>query len=317
MPDVSAIYFVEPKQDNIDRIAKVGRGRGTAAPLGGTVPHARPAHCPGWYTWPPWALQDLAANLYESYYINFLAPVPGALLNQLAAASVQADVVDRVAKVMPHPKGRSVWAQPTLMCPGARATAVHSDTRQVYDQYLNFISLEPRLFSLRQPEAFVTLNSVSSVESEVTQTTEAIASGLLSVLVTLGEHAGLAGSPRAAPAGTVRSDGAPARPVPWRAQGSPPGDVPIIRAPRGNAAGMVAEKLEQSLRNHLSNSRGNLFPDTAGVIGYQRPGAPSARSCPRKTHARGRVLVGPNLDDRRSPPQMGTLAPGHASAHSS
>ena len=43
--------------------------------------------------------QDLAANLYESYYINFLAPVPGALLNHLAAASVQADAVVRVSKV--------------------------------------------------------------------------------------------------------------------------------------------------------------------------------------------------------------------------
>jgi len=56
----------------------------------------------------------------------------------------------------------------------------------VYDQYLNFVSLEPGLFSLRLPEAFLTLNSRASLESEVTQAADSIASGLLSVLVTLG-----------------------------------------------------------------------------------------------------------------------------------
>jgi len=43
--------------------------------------------------------QDLAANLYDSYYINFLSPVPGALLNQLAAASIQTEAVTKIAKV--------------------------------------------------------------------------------------------------------------------------------------------------------------------------------------------------------------------------
>ena len=58
----------------------------------------------------------------------------------------------------------------------------------MYDQYLNFISLEPRLFSLRLPEAFLTLNSPSSHEADVAQMTDAIATGLLSVLATLGAH---------------------------------------------------------------------------------------------------------------------------------
>jgi len=63
--------------------------------------------------------------------------------------------------------------------------------------------------------------------------------------------------------------------------------VPIIRAPRGHAAAMVAEKLEQNLRNHLANSRINLFPDKAGVVGYQRPGRPGepdARGGAREAH---------------------------------
>ena len=41
---------------------------------------------------------------------------------------------------------------------------------------------------------------------------------------------------------------------------------------------MVADKLEQNLRNHLANTRVNLFSDKAGVVGYQRPG--SARRPP-------------------------------------
>jgi hypothetical protein len=40
---------------------------------------------------------------------------------------------------------------------------------------------------------------------------------------------------------------------------------------------MVAEKLEQSLRSHLANQRVNVFPDKAGVIGYQRPGTDEQR----------------------------------------
>ena len=40
---------------------------------------------------------------------------------------------------------------------------------------------------------------------------------------------------------------------------------------------MVAEKLEQNLRNHLANTRVNLFSDKAGVVGYQRPGNAALR----------------------------------------
>lgn len=38
------------------------------------------------------------------------------------------------------------------------------------------------------------------------------------------------------------------------------GQLPIIRAPRGNAAEMVARKLDRALRDHLASSRGvNAF----------------------------------------------------------
>lgn len=51
------------------------------------------------------------------------------------------------------------------------------------------------------------------------------------------------------------------------------GVVPIIRAPKGNAAEMVAQKLDQRLRDHVMNARNNLFTDGgANGVNFQRPG---------------------------------------------
>ncbi len=38
-----------------------------------------------------------------------------------------------------------------------------------------------------------------------------------------------------------------------------PGQVPIIRCPRGNAAEMVAEKLDKKLRENIRDTRNSLF----------------------------------------------------------
>jgi len=44
------------------------------------------------------------------------------------------------------------------------------------------------------------------------------------------------------------------------------GMVPIIRCPRGNAAEMVAEKLDKKLRENLRDARSSLFlGDTASA----------------------------------------------------
>ena len=51
LPDVPAVYFVSPTQDNVARIAK-----------------------------------DISNGLYESYYINFTSMVPRPVLEQLAQA---------------------------------------------------------------------------------------------------------------------------------------------------------------------------------------------------------------------------------------
>ena len=81
LPDVPAVYFVSPTQDNVARIAK-----------------------------------DISNGLYESYYINFTSMVPRPVLEQLAQT---------VAR-----------------------TNGGAQIRQVYDQYLDYIVLQPRLFQL-------------------------------------------------------------------------------------------------------------------------------------------------------------------------
>ena len=121
---------------------------------------------------------------------------------------------------------------------------------QVTDQYLSFISPSPSLFSLVPPPSsppptpattnastssdapqtsYTLLNSPSSTEAQIEEEIERIANGLFSAVTTLGQ-------------------------------------VPVIRAPKGNAAEMVAQKLETKIRDAiLSASR--LGASSAG--GYQ------------------------------------------------
>lgn len=52
------------------------------------------------------------------------------------------------------------------------------------------------------------------------------------------------------------------------------GTVPIIRCPRGNAAEMIAEKLDKKLRDNIRDTRNSLFTlDSvqAGQFSFQRP----------------------------------------------
>ncbi|CAG8479244.1 9276_t:CDS:2 [Dentiscutata heterogama] len=165
--DVPAIYFVEPTSENIQRIS-----------------------------------EDLAKNLYESYYINFLTTIPRPLLEELAAATI----------------------------PNNTSTLIS----QVYDQYLNFIVSEPNLFSLNQPNIYYSLNDPTAAETAIENAIDRTVSSLFSVLVTMGV-------------------------------------IPIIRCPRGNAAEMIAQKLDSRLRDHILNSRNNLFSESSASLNFQRP----------------------------------------------
>lgn len=64
MPDVPAIYFCAPTEENLKRIA-----------------------------------EDLRNNLYGSYYFNFISPISRQRLEDLATAALQANAVTQVQKL--------------------------------------------------------------------------------------------------------------------------------------------------------------------------------------------------------------------------
>ncbi|KAL8725559.1 MAG: hypothetical protein Q9166_007282 [cf. Caloplaca sp. 2 TL-2023] len=111
---------------------------------------------------------------------------------------------------------------------------------QVYDQYLNFIVAEPDLFSLGLgKETYWALNSANAKDEEIDTLVERIVSGLFSVVVTMGV-------------------------------------IPIVRCPRGGAAEMIAAKLDRKLRDHILNSKDNLFSNQ-GQRSSTTSGTPSSR----------------------------------------
>ncbi|POY76178.1 hypothetical protein BMF94_0901 [Rhodotorula taiwanensis] len=163
---------------------------------------------------------DLRKQLYAATYINFTSALPRHLLEELAETVARDGTVEGV--------------------------------EQVYDQHLDYLVLAPSLFSLAPslsaaspspstsssssapPPAptsaladlrttYEKLNDPRASEENIEDITDRVARGLFSVLVTMGQ-------------------------------------LPIIRAPRGNAAEMVARKLDSRLRDHMASSRGvNAF----------------------------------------------------------
>ncbi|KAJ5288944.1 Sec1-like protein [Penicillium angulare] len=108
---------------------------------------------------------------------------------------------------------------------------------QVFDQYLNFIVAEPDLFSLGMGNnAYYKINSPKTTDEDLDSIVDKVVSGLFSVSVTMGS-------------------------------------IPVIRCPKGGAAELIATKLDRKLRDHILNSKDNLFS------GNQRslPGVPSSR----------------------------------------
>ncbi|KAH0451977.1 hypothetical protein IEQ34_019276 [Dendrobium chrysotoxum] len=167
VPDVPAIYFVQPTTVNIGRI-----------------------------------VADTARGLYESFHLNFSSSLPRPLLEELAAGVLKADAVGRISKV--------------------------------YDQYLEFVTLEENLFSLAQRDIYVQLNDPSAGDREIEGILEKIAGGLFCVLVTLGV-------------------------------------VPVIRCASGGPAQMVAAALDTRLREHLV-TKNNLFSESGTLVSsFQRP----------------------------------------------
>ena len=151
--------------------------------------------------------QDLRNECYDEVYLNFISPLSRQYLEDLASAAINANCV------------------PTI--------------RKVFDQYLNFITLDNDMFLLKQhgreAVSYYAMNRGSVTESEMDSIINSIVDCLFSVFATLGT-------------------------------------VPIIRAPKGNAAEMVAEKLDKKLKDNLRDTRNSLFLDVSpGQFSFQRP----------------------------------------------
>ena len=128
---------------------------------------------------------------------------------------------------------------------------------QLYDQYLNFIVAEPDLFSLGLGKGiYRALNSAQTKDEELDAIIDRIVSGLFSVVVTMGTKGLIPGDIGRSCELTVACSGA----------------IPIIRCPKGGAAEMIAVKLDRKLRDHILDSKDNLFaspgPGTRGASSF-------------------------------------------------
>ncbi|CAL1268751.1 unnamed protein product [Larinioides sclopetarius] len=152
--------------------------------------------------------QDFRNQLYDSFYLNFISPISRSYLEDLASAALQAGCV--------------------------------SSINSVFDQYLNFITLENDMYILKHQDRsslnYYAINRGDMKDTEMEILIDSIVDSLFSVFVTLGV-------------------------------------VPIIRCPRGNAAEMVSEKLDKKIRENLRDTRNSLFaPDgIPSSFSFQRP----------------------------------------------
>ncbi|ESN94842.1 hypothetical protein HELRODRAFT_115024 [Helobdella robusta] len=153
--------------------------------------------------------KDFLNQLYESYYLNFISAITRQRLEDIALGAIQANVVGQVSKV--------------------------------FDQYMNFITLEEDLFTLNTPQndviSYYSINRGDVKDTEIEFMMDNIVDSLFSVCVTLGS-------------------------------------IPVIRCAHGNAAEMVAEKLDKKLRENLRDTRNSPFSGEGAQVGsfsFQRP----------------------------------------------
>lgn len=123
IPDAVAVYFVVPSQENIARIC-----------------------------------QDCRSQAYESYYFNFITPLPRDGLEELARTAVEARCEAQVVRVV--------------------------------DQYINFISLEEELFIVRnqntQDISYYALNRPDAMDTDIKMVTDPMVESLFSVFASTG-----------------------------------------------------------------------------------------------------------------------------------
>ena len=134
-------------------------------------------------------VKDLQSKLYSSIHLNFVRPVPRPLLEELAKSTLSTNTVGMLTKL--------------------------------YDQTLDFVCLEPNLFTFNDTNSYITYNHPKVKDTDIERFMGRIVQGLFSVLATMGV-------------------------------------VPVIQAPKGGPAEMVATQLHAMLKDHLVG-RSQLF----------------------------------------------------------
>eukprot|EP00026_Physarum_polycephalum_P002327 Phypoly_transcript_02333.p1 GENE.Phypoly_transcript_02333~~Phypoly_transcript_02333.p1 ORF type:complete len:636 (-),score=119.63 Phypoly_transcript_02333:880-2787(-) len=146
--------------------------------------------------------EDCRYHLYDSFYINFSSSISRPLLEEFASSTVQSESSQLVSKV--------------------------------FDQYLNFLSLEKDLFCFNTPSSYIAFNDPTLSDSQAEANVEAVVESLLSVLVTMGV-------------------------------------VPIIRAPKNSAAEQIARELDARLHQHLTSASTSFNSDPITTSSHYRP----------------------------------------------
>jgi hypothetical protein len=170
--------------------------------------------------------------------------VPVIYLLEPSAANLQAITTDLQKKLYSPAYINFLSSVPRPLLEDFAAQTAQAGTSesiaQLFDQYLNFIVAEPDLFSLGQEKnghTYWALNSAKTTDEELDGVVDRTVSGLFSVVVTMGV-------------------------------------IPIIRCPKGAAAEMIATKLDRKLRDHILNSKDNLF---SGGRPSSSSGTPASR----------------------------------------
>jgi hypothetical protein len=201
-------------------------------------------------------VQDLR-NFGVTIHLNLHAPrhpipdVPVVYLIEPTSENINAISADLVKNLYETAYVNFLSSVPRSLLEDFAALTAQNNTSgkiaQIYDQYLNFVVSEPDLFSLHLKDAYFTLNSAQAADSAIEHVIDKIVSGLFSVAVTMGMF-----------------------PLDKRTRClSLLGSIPIIRCPKGNAAEIIAQKLDRRLRDHVLNSRDNNLFSSRNSSGTQ------------------------------------------------
>lgn len=195
--------------------------------------------------------EDLSPPLYASYYLAFTSSLPRSLLEELASLILSNDPSGQTGQLI----------------------------ASVTDQFLDFVVPSPNMFSLlprrelkQDPDgtagkgkkgkdakeewvegraSYVVLNDPRATEVDIEEEVGRIAKGLFSVVTTMSmSRLDVKDGPRL----IILAD-----------------MTPIIRCPRGNAAEMVARRLDAKLRDHIASTSSRNARDAYSVDALQRP----------------------------------------------